>query len=1030
MKNEKLTKNEIQLLINAFYESPSAESLKKIPEYKQQRGMVEFAVKKDGLSLQYVKEKFIDQELCDIAFEQNPDAIRFIPERYISVEQCYIALRYKSYNFKDVPKKFISSKMCMKAIECNGVLLEFVPEGLVNKEMCITAVKNNGIAIQFVDDQFMDQEICDIAIKESMDAFPFIPPRFMNKALCTDAFNYNTDYLQYIPKKYHTASMIATALEKNGSLLKDVDDELKTPELCEIAVGNDIMAVQYVPKSMFSIDLASKALEGAISKSNELLYDPFSLIPEKYLDDNLILNFYERYHKKPEIIPVHLLSTESLISAIKINRNIYKYIPRQRQSKELKSALLSTGNRAIDMINRNSMNDELYYEAFKYDHEAIMSIPRNHITIEMWCIFLGDYIQVKLDDVMRKMNPDYLQNTIIVDALIKHFGFPKVMEWQNKKVSSNSKNPIMIDPKIFSLFENAYRKESFQYDLSLSDTIEEVPKILLPQVSDNQIVHYTNDMTVNLRKVYYISDIHLEHQIKEVYKNNSGILEDIKPYIEEKIKEMLPSYNDSLQEDEYILVAGDVAHSYSLTRLFYNTLLENWKGSVIGVLGNHELWDSDNDTTGMSNSNVDSIINQYSIRSYSMLRTAAILENSLYIKYQNFEHRILSEEKILSYNDWELREILRDSSLIILGGNGYSGNNPVYNAKKGLYRNTITTISEEKALTERFYKIYQIIKECASDMIVIVLTHTPFTDWAEGDYVKKWIYINGHTHNNKIVRTSDGTTVLSDNQVGYEPKKWHLNCVMVYGQYDVFKYMSDGIKEVSSERYKDFMQGKGITLRGLDVSGTIYALKRDKKYMFIAKQDDKLYLLEGGKRRGLDSISLQYYYDNMNRMADILRRALMPYREELAKLSKAIMSVGGSGRVHGCIIDIGCYTHMWFDPTNGKLEAYLAFDSSDYEPYDLHTLLKMFEPRINIQFEEAIKNKALPLLSNYELINEDEHYYLSELVVNDVFSRYREKRDRSRIMRSIQYLLDDNIVRYWNDELLSKDTGSNMKLLN
>ena len=34
MKNEKLTKNEIQLLINAFYESPSAESLKKIPEYK------------------------------------------------------------------------------------------------------------------------------------------------------------------------------------------------------------------------------------------------------------------------------------------------------------------------------------------------------------------------------------------------------------------------------------------------------------------------------------------------------------------------------------------------------------------------------------------------------------------------------------------------------------------------------------------------------------------------------------------------------------------------------------------------------------------------------------------------------------------------------------------------------------------------------------------------------------------------------------------------------------------------------------
>ncbi len=158
-------------------------------------------------------------------------------------------------------------------------------------------------------------------------------------------------------------------------------------------------------------------------------------------------------------------------------------------------------------------------------------------------------------------------------------------------------------------------------------------------------------MTVNLRKVYYISDIHLEHQIKEVYKNNAGILEDIKPYIEEKIKEMLPPDNDSLQEDEYILVAGDVAHSYSLTRLFYNTLLENWKGSVIGVLGNHELWDSDTEKNGMSNPDVCSVIDKYikyPLETYSRRRTAVLLENMLYVKYKNAEHRILSEEKILS----------------------------------------------------------------------------------------------------------------------------------------------------------------------------------------------------------------------------------------------------------------------------------------------------------------------------------------------------------------------------------------------
>ncbi len=278
---------------------------------------------------------------------------------------------------------------------------------------------------------------------------------------------------------------------------------------------------------------------------------------------------------------------------------------------------------------------------------------------------------------------------------------------------SNFRGTFQIDPKIFGLFENAYRKESFQYDLSLSDIIEEVPKILLPQVSNNQIVHYTNDTTVNLRKVYYISDIHLEHQIKEVYKNNAGILEDIKPYIEEKIKEMLPPDNDSLQEDEYILVAGDVAHSYSLTRLFYNTLLENWKGSVIGVLGNHELWDSDTEKNGMSNPDVCSVIDKYikyPLETYSRRRTAVLLENMLYVKYKNAEHRILSEEKILSSNEWELIEILRDSSLIILGGNGYSGNNPVYNAKKACTVILLLRLVKKKHLQSDFARFIKLLK--------------------------------------------------------------------------------------------------------------------------------------------------------------------------------------------------------------------------------------------------------------------------------------------------------------------------------
>ena len=83
MAPKKLTQEEIQSIMDSFYEAPSADTFRLVPENKQMRGMAELAVKKDGLSLQYVKKKLVDKALCDMAFNQNPDSIRYGETSYV-----------------------------------------------------------------------------------------------------------------------------------------------------------------------------------------------------------------------------------------------------------------------------------------------------------------------------------------------------------------------------------------------------------------------------------------------------------------------------------------------------------------------------------------------------------------------------------------------------------------------------------------------------------------------------------------------------------------------------------------------------------------------------------------------------------------------------------------------------------------------------------------------------------------------------------------------------------------------------------
>lgn len=272
--------------------------------------------------------------------------------------------------------------------------------------------------------------------------------------------------------------------------------------------------------------------------------------------------------------------------------------------------------------------------------------------------------------------------------------------------------------------------------------------------------------------VYYVSDYHLEFHLAELAEPVQTT-EELLGFIDGKIHELVA---DTADRRSVLLSGGDVAHSVALTTLFYDRLSMVWEGPVIAVLGNHEMWDNHPMGTEQPRT-VAAVMEDYRRHVTRWERghyRRLLLENALYLRFADGRDCLVSEAQILASSQRDLAALCEQAALVILGGVGFTGCNPKFNASLGMYRGTITTTAEDGLLSARFRRVYEKLLHCAGEQRIVIFTHTPIGNWYAGDYNPHWIYISGHTHQNKIERRPDGTTVLSDNQIAYTDRKWYL----------------------------------------------------------------------------------------------------------------------------------------------------------------------------------------------------------------------------------------------------------------
>ena len=134
----------------------------------------------------------------------------------------------------------------------------------------------------------------------------------------------------------------------------------------------------------------------------------------------------------------------------------------------------------------------------------------------------------------------------------------------------------------------------------------------------------------------------------------------------------------------------------------------------------------------------------------------------------------------------------------------------------------------------------------------------------------------------------------------------------------------------------------------------------------------------------------------MDKQIDIILKPYNKYFELQSKVAKYIQSIGGSGIIHGAIVDIDFYNHIYVYP-NGKLIPYSAQDIINKEIYsDLSILLEEQCPKLYLNYQSSQVPKLFQ--SNISI----KKTYLD----TDIY-RVSNK------MRSMQYLKECNVIREW-----------------
>lgn len=850
------------------------------------------------------------------------------------------------------------------AIKNDALLLAYIPKKFLTVELCNAALKQNILAFQFIPEHFLSENLCIKVIRKNLTLLKYLPNKYKINTVYEGIFKGSKNFLKKIPKECMTEELCLYALEVNWKNVRNIPQALFTKRIIECCLKKNIVSVNYFPTALKTKEIylsVLATLKFSPSFKEWLQNDKNNFDYFNNADNNDSQNEYDHFKnfksiKFPKNIrkDIDIAEKERSLGLLVYNYSFYddqkkRFVVIENFLKEPQEQYFTKFNDYYIYLNKNLENADLTKYNFKNINISKYNIDLAHLSSQI-LISLGKY------------NDTFYNNTI------KNF----------------SEEVLITVP-----FDN----ETIEQNLSL----------------DEQFYEENNET----QKIYYISDLHLNHRLLRKFPQHATEFE-IRSYIKKIIFTMIEGIPPLSLYQDHLLIGGDISFCFDISRIFYEELAKVWTPNhIVSILGNHEFWDFNRwGILQDREKNIEDIVSRY--RNLFSSLNINFLHNSLYAKiYHNHQYisGTATQEDLLHASHEEIRNFLKNSNLIIWGGIGFSGYNPNFNATHGIYRHTIKTLQDDLYNTKKFEQVYKKILLSLPKDKVIIFTHMPKEDWTIEKHHPNWIYVNGHTHRN-YYEENNIRTIYADNQIGYTSTNYCLKYFNLSKYYDLFKYFKDGKYPITREEYIYFNFGMGIRLSYKKDRGQIIMLKRENIYCFLLQKNNTLYLLEGGKIKKLKDTHIDYYYENMLQYSLAIKKLLKNYNTILKQISYDIKKVGGEGKIHGCIVDIDFFNHIYLNPFDGKLIPYYSPMFGAQKTYS--------------NIPELLSEQCPTLYKNYQLLNSTDKNKSLLFLYDETLSSCRDFfvyntdiYNPSRVIKNLQYLTENNIIRNWNDETLN-----------
>ena len=204
----------------------------------------------------------------------------------------------------------------------------------------------------------------------------------------------------------------------------------------------------------------------------------------------------------------------------------------------------------------------------------------------------------------------------------------------------------------------------------------------------------------------------------------------------------------------------------------------------------------------------------------------------------------------------------------------------------------------------------------------------------------------------------------------------------------------------------------------------IYLIKSKDYLIFIADSNSCLYLLNGGKFIKLEGYQLRYFENNLQLYGETIEKRFKKFwdtMDDIAEFCKKLDIDVHSGKVHGCIVDIDFFNHLYINPFDGTVTPYYASSTSSMEIHsNLYSLLSERLPGSIQKFNTLLEqqNKKLPeIICDRNIIPIEQKKTIPDMYYV------------SYIIKKFQSVHDANLITQWDASLIQKKaiTGGKKK---